>query len=126
MSQIDPLPILVNFRNADVDITRSEISRMRTALEYHRDRVREIIFVGQSAKFDKYFKKFIKVTNCTFLVFESLSMDFREDDEPRLINTFLGGPDSSLLHLRRLRLHGVTFSSISGLLSSSTSLTELL
>ena len=122
----DPLPIPVNSRNAGVDITRSETSRMRAALENHRDRVREIISVGQSAKFDKYFKKFIKVTNCTFPVLESLSMDFREDDESRLINTLLGGPDPSFLHLKRLGLHGVTFASISGLLSSSTSLTELL
>jgi hypothetical protein len=118
----DPLAIFIDF---NLDITRGEISRMRAALEHHRDRVREIAFVGRSAEFDKYFKKFIKVTNCTFPVLENLSMDFRCGDEPRLINTFLGGPDPSFLHLRCLRLRGVSFASLSGLLSSSTSLTEL-
>ena len=121
----DPLPIFINFKNTNKDITSSALRSMRAALKRHRGRVGEIAFEGVSAKFNEYFKRFSKVTKCTFPALESLSMDFGYRDAPNLINTFLQEPDLSDLPLRRLRLRGVSFASISGLLSTSTSLTDL-
>jgi hypothetical protein len=121
----NPFPIIINFRNTSRDISGSDLQRMRTALERHRSRVREITFCGESVKFDEYFKRFSGVTECTFPMLESLDMDFRYCDAPKLVNTFLRGSDPSNLHLRRLKLCGVSFASICGLLSSSTSLTDL-
>ena len=121
----DPLPISIKFGTIHTKPTGGDKRRMRAALKQYRARVREIFFNGGSAWFDKYFKKFSNVTGCNFPVLESLSMEFRYRDAPKLINTFLGGPDQSNVHLRRLKLRGVSFASISGLLSSSTSLTDL-
>jgi hypothetical protein len=97
----DPLPIFIKFRITHTKTTGGDNMRMRAALKQYRARVREIFFVGESAGFDKYFKKFSQVTGCNFPVLESLSMDFRYRDTPKLINTFIGGPDLSNLLLRR-------------------------
>ena len=121
----DPLPIIINFMNTYRDISGSNLQRMRTALERHRGRVRGIAFRGESVQFDKYFERFSEVTESTFPMLESLDMNFRYCDAPKLVDTFLGGSDPSNSHLRRLKLRGVSFASIYGVLSSSTSLTDL-
>jgi hypothetical protein len=94
---------------------------MRSALNHHPDRIREITFEGTKANFDKFFK----VTNCVFPELESLVLQFIYGDEPKLPDTFLRGPDLSELHLQRLLLSDVSLSSISGFLLSATALTDL-
>ena len=86
---------------------------MRDVLEHHRDRMREITFQGTADNFDQFFK----VTKCDFPVLEGLFLYFGTRI-PSIPDTFLGGPDLSHLHLRRLTLSGLLFTSMSGLLSS--------
>lgn len=121
LSSHQALPILFDF-NYDMfrDMTASSIWRMRYALK-HRDRVRNIAFEGTSADFDKFFK----ATNCAFPVLESLILSFKYGYKINIPDTFLRGPDLSTLHLRSLRLDGVSLAFISGFLSSATSLTDL-
>jgi hypothetical protein len=116
-----PFPIFVNYKCNREDITGSALWRMRATLKYRRDRVREIVFCGTRANFDKFFK----VTDCAFPVLESLFLEFRYKDEQKIPNTFLRGPELSDLQLRRLKLSGVILASISGLLLSATALTDL-
>jgi hypothetical protein len=93
---------------------------MRTPLK-HQDRIREIAFEGTSAWFDEFFK----ATNCPFPVLENLRLHRKYGDEVKLPDTFLGGPDLSYLHLRRLKLDSLPLSSISGILLSATALVNL-
>ena len=101
------------------DIAGSAIWRMRAALG-HRDRVREISFAGSG----DLFKPFFRATNHHFPVLESLVL-CSHNYEPNIPATFLRGPDQSDLPLRRLQLCGTSLSSVSGLLSSATALTDL-
>jgi hypothetical protein len=122
-----PFPIFLNYMcMKHKDITGSALWRMRAALKHHRDRVREIDFSGTQANFDKFFE----VTNCAFPVLESLFLQFivrrfKYEDELKLPDTFLRGPDLSALHLRRLKVYEVTLASISRFLLSATALTDL-
>jgi hypothetical protein len=121
------LPILIDYyrfyrcwpQRIPEDITGSPLWRMRAALR-HRDRVREISFTGSGL----IFGKFIRATNYHFPALESLVL-CSHDHEPDIPATFLRGPDQSDLRLRRLRLYGASFASVSGLLLSATALTDL-
>ena len=120
------LPIFLTYRHESEAITRDipGLLRMRDVLEHHRDRMHEIAFQGTADNFDEFFK----VTKCDFPVLEGLFLYFGTRT-PSIPDTFLGGPDLSHLHLRRLTLSGLLFTSISGLLSSVRtimSLTDLL
>ena len=114
------LPILLDFKYMLRDMTASAIWRMNYALK-HRDRVHNIVFEGTGAGFDKFFK----ATNCAFPVLEGVTLYFNYGYRANIPYTFLRGPDLSDLHLRRLRLDGVSLAFISGFLSSATSLTDL-
>ena len=115
------LPILFDFSNISEEMTSSALRRMHATLKHHHGRVREIIFEGSAANFEKLFR----VTNHPFPVLESLSLWFEGDDKPKLPDTFLRGPDLPDLHLRHLSLFYPPLSSIFGLLSSPASLTDL-
>ena len=114
-----PLPILFEYTRMCGDMTASVLSRMRAVLEHHQDRVREITFEGTTNDFDEFFR----VTNSAFPMLESLQLQYCSDQ--KVPDTFLGGPHLSHLHLRRLTMDSPSFASISGLLSSGTSLTDL-
>ena len=114
-----PLPILIDYNCVRREMTGSALQRMHAALRHH-DRVREITFQGGSADF----KKFLKATNCPFPILESLAFEFIYD-EAKIPETFLRGPDHSILHLRHLHLCFTSLSSISGFLLSATALTNL-
>ena len=114
-----PLPIFIDFKS-EVKNIGSARWRLLAALERH-DRVREISFQGMNAKFKMFFKE----TQRTFPVLESLSLSFQYNYKPKLPDTFLGGPDSYNLHLRRLKLEDTTLASISRFLSTATALTYL-
>jgi hypothetical protein len=115
------LPILIDYECMYEDITGSALWRLRAALRHH-DRVCEIDFEGTNA----WFNEFFKATNCPFPVLESLELRFVNDCyESKLPDTFLRGPDLSELHLRRLELHNVSLTSISGFLLSATALIDL-
>jgi F-box-like len=114
------LPILIDYMWLYEDISDSALWRLGAALRHH-DRVREIAFEGGTTNFDKLFK----ATNCPFPVLESLVFRFRYSDEAEIPDTFLSGPDQSVLRLRRLNLYGVSLTSISRFLLSATSLTNL-
>ena len=101
-------------------MTNNALWRMRAALE-QRDRVRGISFEGSIDWFDQFFK----ATNCNFPILESLVIRCQYHTELELPDTFLGGPDLSNLHLRRLKLERVSLSSVSRLLLSTSSLTNL-
>jgi hypothetical protein len=115
------LPIFMDYKCMSKDVTGSALWRMRAALK-HQDRVRgEIAFEGTGAWFDEFFE----ATNCSFPVLESLLLRPKYGHEVELPDTFLGGPDLSYLHLRRLTLHNFPLSFISGILLSATALTSL-
>ena len=101
------------------DMSSSALWRMRTALKHH-DRVREIVFEGTNANFNKILKQ----TQCAFPLLESLLLHF-ENYTTKLPDTFLRGPDLPDLHLRRLGLKRVSLDSISGFLLSATTVTDL-
>jgi hypothetical protein len=115
-----PLPILIEYKCPLREITGSALWRMRAALRHH-DRVRQIAFEGGWANFDKLFK----ATNRSFPILESLILEFRCNGEVKIPDTFLRGPDLSVLHLRRLELNNVSLTSVSGFLLSATALTDL-
>jgi hypothetical protein len=116
------LPIIIDYllyKSKD-DTGSAALWRMLAALE-HRDRVRDISF---QANIDD-FGKFIEATSYHFPALESLSLYFPHH-EPEIPATFLRGPDRSDLPLRHLFLFGGSIAfSISGLLSSTTALTDL-
>jgi hypothetical protein len=113
------LPIILDYRCMDKEITGSALWRMRAVLKHHHDRVRKITFEGTGDNFDE----FCNVTDCAFPVLESLVLDLKR--QPKLPDTFLGGPDLSYLHLRCLKLNNVSLASVSRLLFSLTDLTDL-
>jgi hypothetical protein len=115
-----PLPIFIKYNYLYANITGSALWRMHAAIR-HRDRVREISFSGQVVDVEK----FIRAANCHFPALESLSLSFQYGRKPDIPVTFLRGPDQSDLPLRRLRLAGVSLASVSGLLLSTTALTDL-
>jgi hypothetical protein len=114
------LPIIFDFKLMYGELTGSVLWRMRAVLRHHHDRVRDITFEGTANDFDEFFK----VTKCAFPVLESLSLQFKYCGNV-VPDEFLGGPDLSELHLRRLTLCDFSFASISRLLSSGTFLTDL-
>ena len=115
-----PLPISIEYHCLYGDITGSAIWRMHAALR-HRDRVREIFFGGSGV----IFGKFIRATNYHFPSLESLILYFPHGYEPDIPATFLRGPDQPDLRLRRLRLYDASLASVSGLLLSARTLTDL-
>ncbi len=64
-------------------------------------------------------------TNYHFPALESLALCFPRRHKPDIPATFLRGPDQSDLRLRRLRLDDASLASVSGLLLSATTLTDL-
>ena len=117
-----PLPIFVEYKNIyPSDITGSALWRMRAALR-HCDRVREITFEGWSGV---DFGNFIRATNHHFPALESLVLGVPNGHELDIPATFLRGADQLNLRLRRLRLCGASLPSVSGLLLSTTALTDL-
>ena len=121
------LPILMDYRStlgsigSWTSLTDSTLCRLRAALG-QCDRVREIFFEGACADFVEFFK----ATNSSFPVLESLALRFSYKTNPEFPATFLRGQNQPDLHLRRLKLYGVsTVAFISGFLSSATSLTDL-
>jgi hypothetical protein len=116
-----PLPIFIDYNCSRGKITGSALWRMHAALRHH-DRVREIAFVGKSVNFDKFFK----ATNRPFPILESLAFEFRYCYfKAKIPDTFFRGRDTSIPHLRRLKLYYIPFTSISGFLLSATALTNL-
>ena len=115
-----PLPISVEYKCSFVEITGSALWRMRAALR-HRDRVREIFFEGRGVSFGN----FIRATNYHFPTLESLTLRSPHSHEPDIPATFLRGPDQPGLRLRRLTLLHASLASVSGLLLSATTLTDL-
>jgi hypothetical protein len=117
------LPIFIGYC-VDGEITGSALKRMRTVLEQH-DRVREISFIGTNAWLDEFFRN----TNYPFPTLETLTLGSGlasiEYEELKLPDTVLGGPDLSNLHLRHLLLEGFSFTSLSKLLLSLSTLTTL-
>ena len=98
----------------------SALWRMQTVLRHH-DRVRGITFASGASDASWYnFKTFFKATNCSFPMLESLVLHFVVGQETIIPETFLGGPNLSNLHLRRLELICASFPSISRLLSSAS------
>ena len=117
---LGPWPIFIDYESTSSNITGSGHWRMLDILRHH-DRVREIAFAGWFDDLDK----FITMTNCPFPMLEGLHFYFMTGGEFKLPDTFLRGPDLSILHLRRLTLVDVTLASISRFLSSATALTKL-
>ena len=115
-----PLPIFVYYDCVHKDMTRSALWRMRASLKQH-NRVRDISVAGTSSCFDKFFR----ATNCTFPMLEGLYLRSGRHDRVNIPDTFLGGPDLSVPHLRRLQLGHVTLTAISRLLFSASNLTHL-
>ena len=92
---------------------------MQSTLEHH-DRVRGICLNGSI-----WFDDFFKATSFSFPALETLYLR-NKGVELEIPDTFLGGSDlSNLRRLRSLTLCSVSLTSISGLLSSATSLTDL-
>jgi hypothetical protein len=114
------LPIFIDYRWMDGDLTGSALWRFRAALR-HQGRVREISFGVTSANFNTFFEE----TGCHFPVLESLALYFSFRNESKIPDAFLRGPDLSVLHLRRLKLTNVSLASVSGFLLSATALTDL-
>ena len=115
-----PLPIFINYDLKDIYMTKSALWRLRSALK-KRNRVRGIFFCGSSAWFDEFFS----VTNCTFPKLESVLLRSEYGQDVKIPETFLGGPDLSNLHLQHLALNRFPFKSISRLLLSTSTLTDL-
>ena len=72
-----------------------------------------------------WFNEYFKATNCNFPILESLVLRCEYHKEVDLPDSFLGGADLSILHLRRLKLERVSLSSVSRFLLSTLSLTDL-
>jgi hypothetical protein len=126
------LPILIDYlhfhQQGQGDITDSALWRMRAVLR-HRDRVRGISISFRGGRDDDHwhviFEKFMKATSYYFPALDNLVLSFPSDPQVGIPATFLRGPDQLHLPLRRLRLDGVSFGSVSGLLLSATALTDL-
>ena len=116
-----PLPIFIEYKCRNGDVTGSALWRMRAALK-HPDRVREISFEGSDAGFQKLFK----AANYHFPALESVVLSFSHGPKPDIPSTFLRGPGQLDLRLRRLSLDRAPISSVSGLLLSATALTDLI
>jgi hypothetical protein len=116
-----PLLIFVDYDvKHHINMTKSTLWRLRSALKKH-DRVRRISFSGSTAWFDEFFS----ATNCTFPLLESVVLHSRYRQDLKIPETFLGGPDLSNLHLLHLKLYDFYFKSISRLLFSTSTLTDL-
>ena len=85
LSSHQALPILLDFKYLLRGMTASSIWRMRYALE-HRDRVRNIVFRGTNAGFNKFFN----ATDCAFPVLESVTLYFDYGYKTNIPDTFLG------------------------------------
>ena len=126
--QSGPLPIFIEFKKMSGDFNSSALGRMRAVLE-ERDRVRGISFEGKRAWMDEFFS----ATNRTFPILDSVVLcslegvtySSRYSGDLELPDTFLGGPDLSDLHLRRLKLERVSLTSTSRFLSFTSALTDL-
>ena len=122
-----PLPIFIEFKKM-LEVTSSALERMRAVLD-QRDRVRGISFEGKRVWMDEVFS----ATNCNFPILDSVVLrslegvfhNSRYNGDLELPDTFLGGPDLSDLHLRRLTLECVSLTSISRILSFTSALTDL-
>ena len=122
-----PLPIRIHYKICRWAMRRlrrepeptDTLRRLRNALTHH-DRVREISLEVLGDWWDQFFKE----TTCLFPALESLVLRFGKDSRYDIPDTFLGGPDPSIPHLRHLRLQCASLASISGFLLSATALTD--
>jgi len=108
------LPIRINYAWQN-DPTSKDVERIAAALK-QRNRVRGIVFEGQTLQLEEVFRKM----RCPFPALERLEICC--PCPPKLPPTFLRG---SAPRLRRLKMSAIHFKSISQLLSSSTALVEL-
>jgi hypothetical protein len=93
------------------------MGRMHAALK-RPDRIRGIAFIGSTTELGKLFK----ATKCPFPALESLELRDTCGATLKIPATFLQGSE---LKLRTLKLHRVSFPSVSRLLSSASTLTFL-
>jgi hypothetical protein len=115
LKRLPPIPIVFDFRFVGDTIKKQ--NRMISALRY-RNRIVAVNFVGS----DVALETFLKAMRHPFPVLESLALECLGKWNYDLPNTFLQG---SAQRLRRLKLAGVTLSSLSQLLSSTTGLVGL-
>lgn len=100
-------------------MTAKDKGRLLSALK-RPNRIRGIDLTIYTTEFDKFFK----ATKCPFPALESLALRNKDDQVLEIPATFLKGTN---LHqrLRSLKLHPISLTSISRLLSSATALTDL-
>jgi hypothetical protein len=116
-----PWQLFINFYgDLDGEMTDSALWHIRAALK-RPDRVRDIFFAGPSEWFDEFFR----AANCPLPKLESLVLCSSYDEELKIPDTFLGGPDQSNLHLQYLGLKRVSLTSIYKFLRSTSALTDL-
>jgi hypothetical protein len=115
LKRLPPIPIVFDF-SFGVDTIKKQ-NRMVSALKY-RDRAVAVDFIGSEVALER----FLKAMRHPFPALESLVLGCLGKWNHDLPNTFLQG---SAQRLRRLKLAGVTLSSLSQLLSSTTGLIDL-
>ncbi|KAH9978404.1 hypothetical protein BJV74DRAFT_138626 [Russula compacta] len=116
---LPPLPIAINHdyhHTGTASLKTKEFSCMFTACS----RVRGLTFSGTAPDFDELFK----ATKCPLPMLEDLELRNLDNriTEVKVPATFLEG---SAPHLRRLKLHRISLTSMSSLLSSATMVLEL-
>ena len=121
--RLPPLPIAIDYDCLPVGtashVKTKVFSRMLAALK-RCDRVHAITFLGTAPDFDEL----VKATKHHFPILENLKLQNVDTriTELELPSTFLNG---SAPHLRSLKLHRISLTSITSLLSSATVLIEL-
>jgi hypothetical protein len=118
MSTNPLIPIFIKYDTFG-DVTAKDKGRLLSALK-RPNRIRGIDLTMYTTELDKFFK----ATKCPFPALESLALRNRDDRVLEIPATFLKGTN---LHrrLRSLKLHPISLTSISRLLSSATALTDL-
>jgi hypothetical protein len=118
MSTNPLIPIVIKY-NMTTSVTAKDMGRLLSALK-RPYRIRGIDLTTHTTELYKFFK----ATKCPFPALESLALRNISDRVLEIPATFLKGTN---LHLRlqSLKLHPISLTSISRLLSSATSLTDL-
>ena len=117
MSTNPLIPIVIEYNDRYRKVTAKDMGRLLSALK-RPGRIRAIDLDLSPTQMDKFFK----ATKCAFPALESLAL--RVHGILNIPGTFLKGTNLHL-RLRVLRLHSVSLTSISRLLSSATALTDL-
>ena len=118
MSTNSLIPIAIEY-NTCTTVTAKDMGRLLSALK-RPNRIRRI----DLTMYTKEMEKFFKATKCPFPALESLALRNKEGQVLEIPATFLKGTNLHL-RLRSLKLHPVSLTSISRLLSSATALTNL-